>query len=239
MKKHIPNFITCMNLLCGSIACVMALNGNYWAVICLVCAAAIFDFFDGFLARLLNAPSPIGKELDSLADMISFGLAPTLMVFNYLLNNIDENLGVISTILPYISFLIAIFSALRLAKFNIDERQTSTFIGLPTPANALFWISLIYGLSYYDELTRFMSVYPVIILVVIFSLLLTAEIPMFSLKTKSFSLKGNELRYLLIVFIIIAVIFFGILGISLGSIFYILISIYDNYRLKKNKKQNC
>ncbi|QIK54644.1 CDP-diacylglycerol--serine O-phosphatidyltransferase [Dysgonomonas sp. HDW5B] len=233
MKKHIPNILTSMNVLSGCIACVMAFNGNYLWVVIWVIIAAIFDFFDGFSARMLKAYSPIGKDLDSLADMVSFGLAPALVVFRLLSDNniLGSTIYVSSTesyyvkeLIPYISFLLVIFSALRLANFNIDERQTTSFIGLPTPANALFWISLCYGISTKDEFTQLFSFYPIIVLVIIFSLLLTAEIPMFSLKIKSLKLKGNELRYLLILFMIIAIFYWGVLGISAGIIFYIILS---------------
>lgn len=234
MKKHIPNILTSMNVLSGCIACVMAFNGNYLWVVIWVIIAAIFDFFDGFSARMLKAYSPIGKDLDSLADMVSFGLAPALVVFRLLSDNniLGSPIYVSSTesyyikeLIPYISFLLVIFSALRLANFNIDERQTTSFIGLPTPANALFWISLCYGISIKDEFTQLFSFYPIIVLVIIFSLLLTAEIPMFSLKIKSLKLKGNELRYLLVLFMIIAIFYWGVLGISAGIIFYIILSV--------------
>lgn len=233
MKKHIPNLLTSMNVLSGCIACVMAFNGNYLWVVIWVVIAAIFDFFDGFSARVLKAYSSIGKELDSLADMVSFGLAPALIVFRLLSDNnpLGTPFYVSSTevyylreLIPYISFLLVIFSALRLAKFNIDERQTTSFIGLPTPANALFWISLCYGISTKDEFTQLFSFYPLIILVIIFSLLLTSEIPMFSLKIKSLKLKGNELRYLLVLFMVIAIFYWGILGISAGIVLYIILS---------------
>ena len=143
MKKHIPNTITSLNLFSGSIAIVMAFEGAYIWVVFWVIIAAIFDFFDGMAARLLNAYSDIGKELDSLADVVSFGVAPAVAVFTLLRNDIiyHESLIFIQPYIPYLAFVIPIFSALRLAKFNIDERQTSSFIGLPTPANALFWIS--------------------------------------------------------------------------------------------------
>ncbi len=241
MKKHIPNILTSMNVLSGCIACVMAFNGNYIWVVIWVIIAAIFDFFDGFSARILKAYSPIGKELDSLADMISFGLAPALVVFRLLSDNnvlgspIYESSTesyYIKELIPYISFLLVIFSALRLAKFNIDERQTTSFIGLPTPANALFWISLCYGISTKDEFTQLFCFYPIIIMVVVFSLLLTAEIPMFSLKIKSLKLKGNELRYLLVLFMIIAIFYWGILGISAGIVFYIILSVITSKLVK-------
>lgn len=243
MKKHIPNILTSMNVLSGCIACVMAFNGNYLWVVIWVIIAAVFDFFDGFSARILKAYSPIGKELDSLADMVSFGLAPALVVFRLLSDNnvlgspiyiSDSSSYYIKELIPYVSFLLVIFSALRLAKFNIDERQTTTFIGLPTPANALFWISLCYGISTRDEFTQLFSFYPIIALVIIFSLLLTAEIPMFSLKIKNLKLKGNELRYLLILFMIIAIFYWGVLGISAGIIFYIILSAITAKLAKQN-----
>ncbi len=243
MKKYIPNLFTSMNVLSGSIACVMAFNGNYLWVVIWVVVGAVFDFLDGFSARMLKAYSPIGKELDSLADMVTFGLAPALLIFRLLSDN--NPLGTpfyvspvygsyyLKELIPYVSFLLVIFSALRLAKFNIDERQTTSFIGLPTPANALFWISLCYGVSTKDELTQLFSFYPIIILVIVFSLLLTSEIPMFSLKIKSLKLKGNELRYLLVLFMAIAIFYWGILGISAGIVLYILLSAITSKFLKK------
>lgn len=227
MKKHIPNLLTCMNILSGCIACVMAFNGNYLWVVIWVITGALFDFFDGFSARMLKAYSPIGKDLDSLADMVTFGLAPAILVFRLLSDS-----PVLSSLnypgveyIPYVSFMLVIFSGLRLAKFNIDERQSTSFIGLPTPANALFWISLCYGISIRETSIQVMSFYPIIVLVILFSLLLPAEIPMFSLKANNLRLKDNKLRYILILFMIVAISCWGILGISIGIVFYIFISI--------------
>ena len=230
MKRHIPNLFTSLNLFSGCIACMMAFDGLYLWVVIWVIVAAIFDFFDGFMARWLNAHSPSGKQLDSLADMVSFGLAPSIAVFTYLSANIAflSPIDIINPYIPYISFLLAIFSALRLAKFNIDERQTTSFIGLPTPANALFWISYIYGIQKIENTTLLVAL--TIIFIFVFSFLLIAELPMFSLKIKSFAIKGNELRYLLIVFLFIAVIVLGILGITAGMLFYILISVLSSKR---------
>lgn len=240
MKKHIPNILTSMNVLSGCIACVMAFNGNYLWVVIWVITGAVFDFFDGFSARLLKAYSPLGKELDSLADMVSFGLAPALTVFHFLSQNntlgsplfvfADGTQFYIRELIPYISFLLVIFSGLRLAKFNIDERQTSTFIGLPTPANALFWISFCLGASHMDELMQLFLVYPTLILIVAFSILMIAEIPMFSLKIKNLNFKGNELRYLLVIFMIVAVALWGALGIAGGIILYIVLSVISAKR---------
>ena len=144
--KHIPNTITCLNLVSGAVAVSYAFEGLFEMSFLFIVIGAVFDFFDGMSARLLHVSSPIGKELDSLADDITFGLAPASIVYNYLCNaSMPHWLLPVSSLLPYIAFVIAAFSALRLAKFNLDERQTTSFIGLPTPANALFWASLIVG----------------------------------------------------------------------------------------------
>lgn len=186
LKKHIPNTITSLNLFSGSIAVYFGFQGNFTAVLLLVILAAIFDFFDGFAARALKAYSPLGKELDSLADMISFGLAPSSVAFSILrASSLPEWLS-------YAAFVIAVFSALRLAKFNIDERQTSSFIGMPTPANAIFWIGV--GYSYSDLASA--NPWIVLILIVIFSGLLVAEIPMFSLKFKNLTWKNNYIQFI-------------------------------------------
>lgn len=236
IKKHIPNTLTSLNLFSGCVATVMAFNGEYfWAVIFII-IAALFDFSDGFAARLLKAYSPIGKDLDSLADVISFGFAPSMVIFRFLNDNvyiISQN-ELVTKYLPFLAFLIAIFSALRLAKFNIDERQSDSFIGLNVPANALFWVSFCYGLTYDVPVVSQSLLYIFIGAIVVFSLLLTSEIPMFSLKVKNWGLKGNELRYFLAVFIVVMVIVVGILGISAGILLYIALSILDN----RNKKMD-
>lgn len=223
MKKYIPNLCTSLNVFSGCIACVMAFNGEYLWVVAWVIIGAIFDFFDGFTARLFNAPSAIGKELDSLADMVTFGLAPSIMAFHYLSEQKDNisSFAIINDLLPYLAFLIAIFSALRLAKFNIDERQTSSFIGLPTPANAMFWVSFLYGIK---ESESPLWLYATIVLILVFSFLMVSEMPMFSLKAKKFGFKGNELRYILIIFFILALAILQIPGIATGIVFYIGIS---------------
>ncbi|MDR1698827.1 MAG: CDP-diacylglycerol--serine O-phosphatidyltransferase, partial [Prevotellaceae bacterium] len=144
--KQIPNTITCLNLLAGCMACVVAFYGEYGLAAYVIALAAVFDFADGFAARFLNAYSPLGKELDSLADMVSFGLAPAIMLFSFLAQH--------DFLLALVAFLLTIFSALRLAKFNIDKRQTDSFIGLPTPANAFFWAFLLkdaHSLPVFDE----------------------------------------------------------------------------------------
>lgn len=233
ITKHIPNTITCLNLFSGCVACVMAFEGKYMLAFGFIVLAAIFDFFDGFFARLLQAYSPMGKELDSLADDISFGLAPALLVFVFL-RETDLNYPIflldIKTRLPYLAFLIAVFSALRLAKFNIDTRQSDSFIGLPTPANALFWSSLIAGSKDF-LLAQTNSIY-ILVLVFIFSGLLVAEIPMFSLKFKNFTWKDNKIKFLFLLVSIPLIFIFKLSGIAAVILWYIILSLVT--QSKKN-----
>lgn len=221
--------LTCCSLFSGCIATVMAFEGNYLWVVIWVIIAALFDFSDGFAARALKAYSPMGKELDSLSDDISFGLAPSVAVFRFLTENVERisQNSLIIEYLPYIAFLLAVFSALRLAKFNIDERQSESFIGLNTPANALFWVSFCYGLTYNVPVMTPTLIYTFIAAIIVFSLLMVSEIPMFSLKIKSLKLKGNETRYFLAVAIIAMVAWIGILGIAGGILLYITLSIFQ------------
>ncbi|MGV8962189.1 MAG: CDP-diacylglycerol--serine O-phosphatidyltransferase [Candidatus Saccharimonadaceae bacterium] len=225
MKKHIPNFITSLNLFSGCIAIVMAFQGAFIWVVFWVILAAIFDFFDGMSARLLNAPSKIGKELDSLADVISFGIAPATAVFILLRDYIyySEYITSIQLYIPYLAFIIPVFSALRLAKFNIDERQSSSFLGLPTPANALFWISYVYGI-YNISISNSLVLFITLAFIITLSLLMVSEIPMFSFKLKNFKLKGNIKPLLLIICAITFLSIWGIVGLALTILSYIAIS---------------
>lgn len=233
ITRHIPNTVTCLNLFSGCIACVMAYEAKYELAATFIILSAIFDFFDGMLARALKAYSPLGKELDSLADDVSFGVAPSLIVFSLFREvNYPVFLEGVKEFIPYTAFLIAVFSALRLAKFNIDERQTSSFIGLPTPANALFWASLAVGA--HDVLVSecFNAVY-LILLVLLFSYLLVAEIPMFSLKFKNFSWKDNKISFIFLLVCIPLLIFLRISGFAAIIAWYIFLSVLTR---KKDKQ---
>ena len=222
IRKHIPNTITCLSLVSGCIATVMALQDNYlWAAIWII-IAAVFDFLDGFAARLLKAYSPMGKELDSLSDMVSFGVAPGMIVFSML-----GPLGEIGRYIPYLAFVIPAFSGLRLAKFNIDERQTTSFIGMPVPAHALFWASVGYSLSPLSQANNVLFIVVTLVVALATSLLLVSEIPMFSLKIKTVAWKGNERRYILVGCAVLFVAFFGMLGIAGTILLYILLSIFN------------
>lgn len=204
IKKYIPNTITCCNLICGCLATVYALSGAssdthhigyYQFAFALIILGAVFDFFDGFAARLLHVSSAIGKELDSLADDITFGFAPAAIVYALLVETAPVHGW---DFFAPVAFLIAAFSALRLAKFNLDERQSMGFIGLPTPANALFWGSLALTIKSYPHWVadHLMAVYVTILVGILLSCwILVSEVPMFALKFKNFNWKGNEIRF--------------------------------------------
>lgn len=192
---NFPNALTCCNLISGCIATCFAFFHSPDLALIWIIIGAVFDFFDGMSARALHISSPIGKELDSLADDVTFGVAPSTIIFSELLvMDFPSWLGAVSNYIPFVAYIMAAFSALRLAKFNLDTRQTMGFIGLPTPANALFWGSLIISLSSWFESLAFGS-WLIILLMLVSSWLLISEIPMFALKFKHWGLKGNEIRY--------------------------------------------
>ena len=221
--KNIPNSITCLNLLSGCFACIFAFQGQYdWVALC-IGLSALFDFLDGMAARLLHAYSPLGKELDSLADLISFGLAPGLMVMHLMAyNSTFHGMAEYQSWWALSALLIPVFSALRLAKFNIDTRQTTSFIGLPVPANALFWIGICQAVL---RMESPVCGYAIVALVIIFSLLLVSEIPMFSLKFKNLKWKENYLRYLIIAVAAIGLISLGLAGLAATIGLYIVLSL--------------
>ena len=225
ITRHIPNMVTCCNLFSGCIAAVMAFQSNYEAAILFIILGAVFDFFDGMLARLLNVSGPLGKELDSLADDITFGFAPSAIVFSLFKEvQYPEFMSGITEYFPYTAFIIAAFSALRLGKFNIDPRQSSSFIGLPTPANALFWGSLVVGAHSYLVSDSFNAIY-LFILVILMSYLLVAELPMFSLKFKNLSWKDNKVSYIFLLICIPLLAVFRISGFAAIILWYILWSL--------------
>lgn len=225
MKRHIPNALTSCNLLCGCIAASFAYNGMLRTALMLILLGAIFDFFDGMVARLLHVSSPIGKELDSLADVITFGFAPATMVF-YQIGVVEypEFLQPFRPYLPYAAYLIAVFSALRLAKFNIDSRQTTGFIGLPTPANALFWASFLLSCRQFVE-NGSGKVWLLLLMVAASCVLLVCELPMFALKFKSWAWKGNETKYSFAALSLLLLLLFGVQDAWWGIILlYIAVS---------------
>lgn len=244
IRKHIPNTLTCCNLLCGCLAVGCALGGiltpegiscgpwlGYGGALAFIIAGAVFDFFDGFAARALGVSSPIGKELDSLADCITFGFAPATIVVSLLagLSPFQSATHPLPHLLPGIGLLIAAFSALRLAKFNLDERQTTSFIGLPTPANALFWAALAYG--QHERLATMPGAFWAIAAGALLSCwLLVSEIPMFAFKFKAYGWAGNRLRYSFVIFSAILLVALGWSGIPVVIVAYILLSLLASRR---------
>jgi len=221
---NIPNIITCLNLISGCIATYWAFQGDYRMALLFIVIGAVFDFFDGMVARLLHVSSPIGKELDSLADDITFGFAPSAIIFSFL-SPLTTHL---SPLTPYLAFIMAAFSALRLAKFNLDERQALGFIGLPTPANALFWGALIGGLHGNEIYFEGME-WCIIVGILISSYLLISEIPMFALKFKTWGWKGNEIKYIFLLTCIPMLLFLGIFGLAAVIAWYVILSAVNIY----------
>ena len=230
MLKQLPNLMTCGNLLCGCLAIVNIFHGRWDHMALLVVIALILDFADGFTARLVNNQSEFGKQLDSLADMVTFGLLPAVAMFHLMLKSqflelYDNQL--LYKFLKYYMFIIAVFSALRLAKFNLDKRQSDHFIGLPTPANTMMIISLPI-IAYYNTfgLQRFiLNPWMLVGIASLSSWLLIAEIPLVSLKFKNFSWKDNKVQYLLLFFSIILIPVLKFAAIPLIILLYIVFSL--------------
>lgn len=227
IKANIPNTITCLNLLSGVMACIFAFHysetfgtlfGYQWAFVC-IGAAALFDFCDGAAARLLHAYSDLGKELDSLSDLVSFGIAPALIVFNTI--NLF-NTGDALTLSPwaFVALVIPVMGALRLARFNIDTRQTTSFIGLPIPACAIFWIGLVGWLHRTEAFNNWI----LSVVIILMALMMVSGVRMFSLKFKNFGFRENFRRYMLLLAALLFVISNGISGLAWTILFYILVS---------------
>ena len=227
ITKHIPNTITCLNLISGCIATYFAFQSDFQMALLFIVIGAVFDFFDGMVARLLHVSSPIGKELDSLADDITFGFAPSAIVFSFL-----SSFHIHLPFVPFLAFIIAAFSALRLAKFNLDERQALGFIGLPTPANALFWGALIVGAGDWMKSAPFIGPNLCVVIlagVFISSYLLVSEIPMFALKFKTWGWKGNEIKYIFLLTCIPLLLFLGISGLAVIIAWYVILSAINTH----------
>ncbi|PKK35299.1 CDP-diacylglycerol--serine O-phosphatidyltransferase [Siphonobacter sp. SORGH_AS_0500] len=228
MLKHLPNAMTCGNLLCGCVGIVAAFNNDLLLCSYLIVIAGILDFFDGFVARLVKAQSAIGKELDSLADMVTFGVLPSIIIYHLILESVPD---LVSTWKCYFAFVIAVFSALRLAKFNIDERQTSGFIGLPTPANAFLIASIPVILRQHEEWGPIiLNANYLIAFSFIMSFLLVMEVPLFALKFKGFGWKGNEIKFIFLLVSALLLILLNFTSVPLIIALYILLSLFNNTR---------
>ncbi|MCC6372505.1 MAG: CDP-alcohol phosphatidyltransferase family protein [Bacteroidia bacterium] len=270
IKKYIPNTITCGNLLCGCLAIIKIFEGDLMWASYLVIIAAVLDFFDGFAARMLKVSTPIGKDLDSLADMVTFGIVPAMIMFKLI--DVSCLLAFMKSkaaggdasglwseysrqnLVKFAGLLIAIFSALRLAKFNNDTRQSDSFIGVPTPANTIFVIGLplifnSLGLNFSDinevlakeELFKadgnvtgmaalFLLTSPLVLvgISVVLSLLLVSEIPLLALKFKNFSWKDNKVRFIFLLLSVILIALLKVVAVPLIIVLYILVSIVNN-----------
>ena len=236
MKKHIPNLITCLNATSGMAGVLFAFNGELFPAAVCVLAAMVFDFFDGFAARLLNVRSDMGKELDSLADAVSFGVMPAVLAYClirdvalirsftslYVMRPWFENL------VAYSPLIIPAFSIYRLAKFNLDARQTHSFIGMPTPANALFWVSLVFCYRFEREFFFDVWGFPALlaVCVLVFSLLLVSGFPMFSLKLSSFSWRANFPLYVFLAALLAIALLWGWKALSFTIPLYVLVSVF-------------
>jgi len=226
-KVHIPNLLTSGNLLCGFLGVIQIMQGDLTIACYFIWMAAFFDFIDGFSARFFKVDTVIGKDLDSLADMVTFGLLPALILFTLL-----EQLSS-SSFIPYLAFLITVFSAVRLARFNVSE-QNAGFIGLPTPANGILISSFPFIIDGdFGLVTQFLS-NPIIlaILTIILSILLIANVPMFSLKFKNYSWANNKVKYIFILCSILLFTFFQLMAIPFIVLLYIILSISNKFVLK-------
>ncbi|EAY27661.1 CDP-diacylglycerol--serine O-phosphatidyltransferase [Microscilla marina] len=229
MKQHIPNMITCGNVLCGCVGIVAASQGKLIEAVYFILAGMVFDFADGLAARLLRAYSDIGKQLDSLADMVTFGVLPGMVLFQLLAQNEPKWAA-------YGGFLLTIFSALRLAKFNIDTRQTDSFIGLPTPSAALFVGSLPLIIHQQPAYKTFIEQPVTLFAVTIFlSFLLVAELPLFSLKFKNFGWADNKIRYIFMFLSVLLFVLFKFLAIPFILLMYVLLSFLSSVTKAKVK----
>jgi CDP-diacylglycerol---serine O-phosphatidyltransferase len=223
----IPNLMTCGNLLCGCLGIIHVFGGDLVTASYLIFVACVLDFLDGFVARALNSSSPIGKELDSLADVVSFGVLPAFIIY-MIFDDFKLNFQNASAL------ILAIFSALRLAKFNVDTRQSDSFIGVPTPANAIVVASFPLIIKFNSEYAEFIkNPYFLIAYTLIMSYLLISEIPLFALKFKSFKWADNQIKYIFLIVSILLLVIFKFVGIPLVILLYLILSVVNNLFLKK------
>jgi CDP-diacylglycerol--serine O-phosphatidyltransferase len=238
IKKQVPNTITLLNLFCGCIALVFALNKEFEMAFYFVSLGIFLDFFDGFFARLFQVSSPLGLQLDSLADMVTSGVVPGIVMYQLMGSSSGyPKLGWIVEPFPFVGFLITLGSCYRLANFNIDTRQTDSFIGLPTPANALFILSLplvLRNLDSFFVLELLTNSFVLVGITLLSVYMLNAEIPLFSLKIKQMSVKKNALQILFLLSSVVLIASFQYAGIPLVIVFYVLLSLINNIQTNKN-----
>lgn len=250
LKQHVPNVITLLNLLCGTIATVFAVQGNLVMAAVFVGLGIFFDFFDGLAARVLNVKSELGLQLDSLADVVTSGVVPGIIMFQLFLKALPVTTETTTDweagndllewnfpVLALVGFLITLASGYRLAKFNIDERQTDSFIGLPTPANALLIISLPLILIFQPHpqlLEIILNEWFLVGLTLFSAFMLNAEVPLFALKFNNWSFGENKIRYFFIVFCVLLLVFLHFAAIPVIIVSYVLLSLFTNGRKKES-----
>ena len=237
LKSNIPNFLTMCNLVCGVVSITLVLEGNIVMAAVFIFIAGIFDYLDGTSAKLLKAQSLLGKELDSLSDVVSFGVAPGIIIFHVLSASCAESSNILEQmhIIPYFAVLIPVCSSIRLAKFNLDIRQEVNFIGLPTPGNAMFFASIplilhlqgrMFSLIPLDFMVTFFSNARVVtILTIFFSYLLVSELRLFSMKFKTMDWQSNRVRYIFLMLAVVLLVLFSISAIPLIIAAYIFLSL--------------
>jgi len=247
LKVQIPNFFTMLNLFCGCVALVWVSNFQFLWAFGFVCLGIFFDFFDGFFARKFNVAGPLGVQLDSLADMVTSGVVPGFVMYKmlydikfteYIMNSnaFDTN---ITFYLPFVGFIITLGACYRLANFNIDSRQSDSFIGLPTPANALFITSLPLIVDFHFQgivLGDLMNIWVLLIITLVSAYVMNAEIPLFSLKIKNFSVAKYKLQLFFLLLSVLMLVFLKILAVPLIILVYVLLSIFNNITNKKASK---
>lgn len=236
LKRYIPNLLTLGNLFCGTLATIFAVQGDFASVGLFVVIGIVFDFFDGFAARLLNVSGELGKQLDSLADMVTSGVVPGIIVYQLFIEN-NSNVVATNTVnyLPFLGLFLTLGAGYRLAKFNIDTRQADSFIGMPTPAMSLFVISLplIQEYSTIEFVQNLIANnYFLIAITLLLTYLMNAEISLFSLKFKTYSVKNNLMKYLFLVLSTGMLVFLQYLSIPLIILLYVFLSLIRNIRKK-------
>jgi len=244
LKAQIPNFFTMLNLFCGCVALIWVSNFQFLWAFGFVCLGIFFDFFDGFFARKFNVAGPLGVQLDSLADMVTSGVVPGYVMYKmlydiqfteYIVNNntFDTN---VTFYLPFVGFIITLGACYRLAKFNIDTRQSDSFIGLPTPANALFITSLPLIVDFHLQgivIGDLLNIWVLLVITLVSAFVMNAEIPLFSLKVKNFSVAKYKLQLFFVMLSLLMLIFLKILAVPLIILVYVLLSVFNNITNKK------
>jgi CDP-diacylglycerol--serine O-phosphatidyltransferase len=228
LRRHIPNTITCCNLLSGCFSILFSFSGMPVAAAIMIFVAGLFDFFDGFTARLLNAHSPIGGDLDSLSDVVSFGVAPGFIMYHVMYDSMTIPMWPLGNVSLFacFAFLLPVFSAVRLAKFNVDTRQTTSFIGLPTPPMAIFMASLPLAMWQLGVLGRpVLSPYLCLGIVILFSVMMVCNLQFFSFKMKKASWKGNEVRWIFLIIAVVGFAVFRFVALPFILLIYILMSV--------------